>query len=646
MENVRGRRDRVPSAVARIANLFPWKRGPMEDASTRKRAIAVRRSLRGGRPWRIAVLLLAGAMGCAAPERIVVREPSREREPSRDLCTAGPPVVTLIEQTAIDDRGRVVAVRVDGEVVGASMQRTLKPQPPVARPVTLPNRPFIDAPAHGPRDFFGEFIASSVAGLLNVTIVSWLPGVPFIELPLSKPVGTLFSDGVLDRDEWHAEVERRAERFRAAERARQAPLEHLVSSCEGSCVLRALVDAHAKTVVVKVKQPSCDVRTVELALPSIESADPAAPKALAVVPEVADTDPRDAAARAQEGVWADLEKEAPPWAPPFPGGCCVRSVFSTSKPRHVGALDGETLVCHVRVKHAGVYDTIGLPDLMVRIAMGHASVAARTFVAPEERGDYTWILPGVHLLVGAKIKLSLVDEDVGNDDWIGAVVQTFDGVMPMRFEHQAFEGECRVRPRGEESRWRTRVARATDGALQGLLRSRDASRPASVDAQIRAQLMDVASAGGWASPEVKALRRRYQALRDEWRRRRMKVMARAITRPGVVGGLRVQPVSDFDCSSGLGCLFDVEVASRTRTRGGGARLANARLKLVDGIGRSAVVRQSFREEGDEVTIDAGSSQRFEMEAALPDDEPPYGLELPDGRILELPGSSRGVAPHP
>ncbi|HEX2569866.1 MAG TPA: hypothetical protein VH877_09950 [Polyangia bacterium] len=88
----------------------------------------------------------------------------------------------------------------------------------------------------------------------------------------------------------------------------------------------------------------------------------------------------------------------------------------------------------------------------------------------------------------------------------------------------------------------------------------------------------------------------------------------------------------------------VEVTAKKRTRGPRTKLVGARLKLVDGLGRSAGVHSfGFADDEDRSVLDAEMPDQLLLQARLPRDEPPYSLELPDGSFLEFANSRRAAS---
>ena len=106
------------------------------------------------------------------------------------------------------------------------------------------------------------------------------------------------------------------------------------------------------------------------------------------------------------------------------------------------ALDDATLVCRVRTR-GGDFDLDGsAPELRVRVAWGFDErVAGQSFGTRSTRERVVGV-EGVTLLPGELVKVSLVDVDAFVDDWIGMDVVTFDGTLPLRFDHPRFGAEC------------------------------------------------------------------------------------------------------------------------------------------------------------------------------------------------------------
>lgn len=369
-----------------------------------------------------------------------------------------------VELTAAGPAGLVVALDGDGPPTFADVALP----PKVA--LRLPAGPAQDGPAGASGALF-DLGGLAVAGLVNLTLfpvtipLGILAGRPDAFL-MDAPTFTdgMFSDIVLDQATWDAEVARRAAPHQAAlatEAERQQRfatwkgglvLEQQQLSCTvdgtGRCTLHVLWPrAHLEPsfTALECAAPPPETTGGEPAgtppplpqvtwLPTLP--EPKAPVALAVPPRPPD-DRRGEGAHATLDAWSDaadvaLEDDD------------ARARWSRAKQARRARgepLTDATLVCRITARGSFDIDD-SAPELRVRLAFGFdGSVAGRSFPSVQAH-QRTVGLKHVTLLPGELVKLSLVDIDALVDDWIGMDVVTFDGALPLRFEHPSFTAQC------------------------------------------------------------------------------------------------------------------------------------------------------------------------------------------------------------
>lgn len=381
----------------------------------------------------------------------------------------GAPVRALydLELSAAGPPGLVVALDADGRPSFTDV--TLSPE--VA--LRLPAGPAQDAPAGASGALF-DLGGLAVAGLVNLTLfpvtvpLGLLAGRPDAFL-MDAPTFTdgMFSDVVLDQATWDTEVARRAAPHQAAlakEAERQGRflawksellLEQQALSCavddSGRCTLRALWPGSRLSPAFSGHACAAPAPTADAVDPGAKAApprevswlpalpEPRAAIALALPPRPAD-DVRGEGAQATLDAWGDGatavldEAEARALWPQ-----AKRARKARGRP-----LADATLVCRIAAR--GDFDIDGsAPELRVRVAFGFdGSVAGRSFPMEQTR-QRTVGLEHVSLLPGELVKISLVDIDALVDDWVGMDIVTFDGVLPLRFEHPRFTAQCGAR---------------------------------------------------------------------------------------------------------------------------------------------------------------------------------------------------------
>ncbi|MCC7073695.1 MAG: hypothetical protein IT383_20460 [Deltaproteobacteria bacterium] len=378
-----------------------------------------------------------------------------------------------VEVMAHGPPGLLVTLGTFGESTPSFTDVTLTPL--VA--LKVPAGPAVDAP-RGLSGALFELGGLAIAGLVNVTL-----------FPVTVPLGILagrpdaflmdaptFSDGmfddvVLDEATWQAEVARRAAPHTAA-LAREAErqqrfaqwlgsllLDQQVRSCtlgeHGACALRVWWPSRtlaASFAGLPCAEPAPQDSTVDDVDDATDVPAPSSPHRSTLLPALPPPEPplplvgppRPASDRRGAGAEQTLER----WRAGERTGLNDDQARArwrearTARGAKGAALHDATMVCRVRARGGG-FDLDGsAPELRVRLAWGFDErVAGQSFASVSTHERFVGV-EGLTLLPGELVKLSLIDVDAFVDDWVGMDVVSFDGTLPLRFDHPRFGAEC------------------------------------------------------------------------------------------------------------------------------------------------------------------------------------------------------------
>ncbi len=340
-------------------------------------------------------------------------------------------------------------------------------EPPPEKPL-LPPPPYLDAPRWRPtfHEEMNRLVGGAVALVVDTALLpagiaaSMLPGPPYRPFQIFQrvtdtPARTMFDDGLLDPEVYQAEVGDRARTYLTAlarHNARQQSADEAAARVDALATLLACTatgPAPCRHLRVRPRIAR-DRHVVDLAFPngcrvalSMDIAVPLPPpRAMAPPPRPAPAPP-DRVGRMRQG-WTDADHAAPGFVVGAHRGTPQSAAPVSGRARTVEQLDDVPLQCRLRVA-GGNWDAFGgRPDLSVRFTAGRTDAAGRTLVLDDNRLTGTLTIEHVHLAPGDIVKLAAIDRDILEHDWVGSARATFDGTLPLRFEHPRFTARCHI----------------------------------------------------------------------------------------------------------------------------------------------------------------------------------------------------------
>lgn len=313
------------------------------------------------------------------------------------------------------------------------------------------------------------------------------------------------------------------------------------------------------------------------------------------------------------------------------------------------ALEGGLLLCHITMSETPQkgrkWDLFGNPpDPSARFWVGSDD---RGSACAQDRMSTTLSWPGVTLRPGDKMKLSVTDMDVNNNDFAGMDLLLFEGRLPVDLTGDHFSATCRGLSLEDAS---AQLSPQLQAAREQLRRTRQAlvpqadeahfGYPVELDEQARRSIEGVASYVGWEGAALDPLLEAYASMQADWMRSVGAVIATArASRPDWA---EIQPgvtlsVTGHQCLRA--CVMEVtitndsEVPTEVDLTGSTSRPGPFWAVLPSGRDEWLQIESPLEARGEPIALAAGESVVLQISEIVPNMSPKVTSVGPAGASL-------------
>jgi hypothetical protein len=200
-----------------------------------------------------------------------------------------------------------------------------------------------------------------------------------------------------------------------------------------------------------------------------------------------------------------------------------------------GPLRGDLVLCQLTATGGG-NDVLSAPDLGVTYTLPDGTT--KTAKGPEDESAAIVSVGGIHLARGARMELTVYDDDAVVSDFIGRTSFLHDG-FPVTFSEKTLDGACRVLPMAQLQSPLAAASKVLDDALTLLEKSPKPTPkkvhwgyPREIAEGVGVAFRRVAAFVGWNAEELAEPRRRYEAFVTGWQQAFVASRAAALATAG------------------------------------------------------------------------------------------------------------------